>query len=56
MFGNPGIGGQMAFADPERKLGWTYLTNHMSLYVFGDYPLYLDLQDAMYKALDKIQT
>ncbi len=55
MFGHPGAGGQMAYADPEGELGWTYLTNHMSVYGGGDYIRYLELEEAMYKALDQMR-
>ncbi len=55
MFGHPGAGGQMAYADPESELGWAYLTNHMSAYGFGDYIRYLELEEAVYKALGQMQ-
>ncbi len=55
MFGHPGAGGQMTYSDPKAGLGWAYLTNHMSVYGAGDYPHYLDLETAMYTALDKVR-
>ena len=56
MFGAPGAGGQMAYADPEHQLGWAYLTNHMSLNDIGDDPRHLALQKVMYEAVLAIET
>ena len=48
MFGHPGMGGQIGYADPGMKLGWSYLSNHFSMYGLADEPSTLELQDAMY--------
>ena len=55
MVGAPGSGGQMGFFDAETKLGWGYLRNHLSVYTFGDDPNYLQLEQAMYECLRKIE-
>lgn len=52
MIGTPGMGGQMAFADPERRIGWAFLTNHLSPYNFGDDPRHLLLQEALYNIVE----
>ena len=53
-FGTPGFGGQMVYADPKYKLGWAFLTNHLSLRLF-DHVNYVRLTDAMFKAANKIE-
>jgi CubicO group peptidase (beta-lactamase class C family) len=55
IFGHAGLGGQIAYADPALKLGWSYLTNHFSIYGFGDAPTTMELQRAMYDCAFKLQ-
>ncbi len=55
MFGAPGAGGQMGYADPEHHLGWAYLTNYQSIYAIGDDPRYLALESAMYECVVNIE-
>ena len=55
MVGTPGTGGQMAYADVEKGLGWAYLTNYHSLYAIGDDTRYLALEKAMYDALEEVE-
>ena len=53
MFGHPGYGGQIAYADPTNKLGIAYLTNYVSVYGDGNDPRFLDLQSAFYRNLER---
>ncbi|XP_060588558.1 uncharacterized protein LOC132743976 [Ruditapes philippinarum] len=52
MFGHSGHGGQVGMADATNKLGFMYITNHISINGLGDDPRYLDLENALYKSLD----
>lgn len=54
MFGHTGHGGQVGMADPTNKLGFMYITNHISIYGLGDDPRYLDLEKEIYRCLDNI--
>jgi CubicO group peptidase (beta-lactamase class C family) len=51
VFGHPGAGGSIGFADPENRIGFAYITNRMGTDLAGD-PRELALRDAMYAALD----
>ena len=31
MFGHWGAGGQMAYCDPENRVGWAYVTNYCNI-------------------------
>lgn len=49
-FGHPGAGGSMAFADPENRIGYAYITNRMGTELTGD-PRDLALRKALYSSL-----
>lgn len=49
-FGHPGAGGQVAFADPARRLGFAYVTNRMGPHILLD-PRAVALIDAVYACL-----
>ena len=49
-FGHPGAGGALAFADPDRELGFAYTMNQMGPYVLID-PRPKKLIDALYECL-----
>jgi CubicO group peptidase (beta-lactamase class C family) len=49
VFGHPGAGGSIGFADPENRIGFAYITNRMGTELAGD-PRELALRDAMYAA------
>jgi CubicO group peptidase (beta-lactamase class C family) len=49
-FGAPGSGGSLGFADPERGVGYAYVTSQMSTALTGD-PRDVALRDALYAAL-----
>lgn len=53
MVGFPGTGGQMAFAAPQRRLAWAYLTNHLSPYGMGDDPRPRRLLQVLYRLMAK---
>ena len=53
MYGHPGYGGQMAYADPTNRLGIAYLTNYVSVYPAGTDPRFKDLERAVYRNLDR---
>jgi CubicO group peptidase (beta-lactamase class C family) len=52
VFGHPGAGGSIGFADPENGIGYAYVTNRMGTDLVGD-PRELALRDALYDALRK---
>lgn len=54
MFGTPGYGGQMGFADDKHKLGWAYITNYLNPAAFIDDPAYIILERAMYQAVQNL--
>jgi CubicO group peptidase (beta-lactamase class C family) len=35
-FGSPGAGGSMGYADPQRRIGYGYVTNRMRMHLQGD--------------------
>ena len=49
-FGHPGVGGSMAFADPDAHLGYAYVMNKLDYWLFND-PREKALRDAVYRAL-----
>ena len=55
IFGHAGAGGQVAFADPKLLLGWSYLTNHHSIFAFADWPKVTELEHAMYECAEELQ-
>ncbi len=48
-YGAPGAGGSLGFADPEKQLGYAYVTNRMGVTLPLD-PRDAALRDALYKA------
>lgn len=50
-FGTPGAGGSMAFADPEKELGYGYVMNRMGTGILPD-PREVALREAMARVLD----
>lgn len=53
IYGHPGYGGQMAFADTNNTVGMAYLTNDLSVYGIGNDPKFLNLQTEFYNVIDK---
>jgi CubicO group peptidase (beta-lactamase class C family) len=51
-FGHPGAGGSIAFADPEARVGFSYVMNRMGPYILID-PRAKALIDALYRCLRK---
>lgn len=49
-FGAPGAGGSLGFADPEKGIGYAYVTNRMSMKVTGD-PREAALRNAVFASL-----
>ena len=49
-FGHPGAGGSVAFADPEKRLGFSYVMNRMGTNILVD-PRAQALSDATYASL-----
>ena len=49
-FGAPGAGGALGFADPQRGIGYAYVTNRMGVKVTGD-PREVALRDAVASAV-----
>ncbi len=49
-FGSPGVGGSFAFADPDKRLAYAYVTNRLMLHMFND-PREKSLRDACYDCL-----
>lgn len=54
VFGQPGAGGSMGFADPVNEIGYAYVTNRMGTELIGD-PRELALRDALYSSLTTIE-
>ncbi len=50
VFGAPGAGGSMGYADPEAGIGYGYVTSRMGTALLGD-PRDLALRDAMYASI-----
>ena len=53
MFGTPGAGGQMGYADPKYKVGIGFASNYLSTTGFKDHR-YSQLEKAVYDVLDKL--
>jgi CubicO group peptidase (beta-lactamase class C family) len=51
-FGAPGAGGAMGFADPDRQVGWGYVTSQMGTSLTGD-PREMAMRDALYACLER---
>lgn len=49
-FGIGGAGGSLAFADPEKEIGYAYVMNHMGFSVSGD-PREQAVRDVVYRCL-----
>lgn len=49
-FGAPGAGGSLGYADPERGIGYAYVTSQMGTALTGD-PRDVALRDALYSAM-----
>ncbi len=52
-FGTPGAGGSFGFADPDARLGMSYVMNQMGGYLVDD-PREKSLRDAAYRAASKL--
>ena len=50
VFGHPGAGGSLGFADPDAHLGFAYVMNKMDFYMFDD-PREKALRDAIYRGI-----
>ena len=53
MFGTPGFGGQMGYADPKYKVGIGFTSNYLSETGMKDHR-YLFLERAIYDVLDEV--
>ncbi len=53
-FGMAGLGGSFGFADPDKHLGYAYVTNKMDFYFFGD-PREKALREACYRSLEHFE-
>ena len=53
MFGTPGYGGQMGYADPKYKLGIGFTSNYLSMTGLKDHR-YLFLERAIYDVLENL--
>lgn len=49
-FGTPGAGGSFGFADPDARLGYSYVTNKFDFYLEND-PREKALRDAIYRSI-----
>lgn len=52
-YGMPGAGGSFGFADPERQMGYGYVTNKMGYHLDND-PREAALRRAVYRAVDSL--
>ncbi|HMA27348.1 MAG TPA: serine hydrolase domain-containing protein [Solirubrobacterales bacterium] len=52
-FGTPGAGGSFGFADPDARLGYTYVMNNMEFHMFDD-PREKPLRDAVHRSIRRL--
>ena len=53
IFGSIGMGGQMAWADTNNKLGWAYVTNHFTEKSDNMDERYTSLYEALYDVVQR---
>ena len=41
--------------DKEHQLSWAYITNYLSIYSDGDYPIYMNLEKVLYECVQTIE-
>ncbi|XP_038078915.1 beta-lactamase domain-containing protein 2-like isoform X2 [Patiria miniata] len=54
-FGHPGSGGMQGRADPQKKIGLSYLSSYNSEFGFGDDPRFTSLQAATHKCIEELE-
>ncbi|XP_071096578.1 beta-lactamase domain-containing protein 2-like isoform X2 [Haliotis cracherodii] len=56
VFGHPGLGGQVVYADPTNQISLAYVTNYNSIFGFWDDARFLDLEKTFYECFREYQT